>query len=53
MLNVGVSKAYINFALMYTADHILPVLPIKDLRNEYGEKITPYKLATGKITSIS
>ena len=45
-------EAYIHFTLIYTADHILPVLPIKDLINEYGKPTTPYKLATGVKPSI-
>ena len=35
------------------ADHIFPVLLIKDLINEDGEPTTPFKLATGTKTSIS
>ena len=38
---------------MYTAYHILPVLPIKDLINEDGDTTTPFKLATGTKPSIS
>ena len=38
---------------MYTAEHILPVIPIKDLINEYGKPNTPFKLATGTKLSIS
>ena len=38
---------------MYTTDHILPVLPIKDFINEDGDPTTPYKLATGTKTSVS
>ena len=37
MVRARFSEAYINFALMYTEYHILPVLPIKDLINDYGE----------------
>ena len=33
MVHARVSEAYINFALMYTADHIFMVLPIKYLIN--------------------
>ena len=44
---------YINFALMYTTDHIFPVLPIKDLIDEDGDPNTPYKLATGTKPSVS
>ena len=39
--------------LMYAADHIFPVLPIKDLINEDSEPNTSFKLATGTKTSIS
>ena len=52
MLHLRVLVTYIHFALMYTADHIFPVLPIKDLINKYGEPITPFKLATGMKPSI-
>ena len=33
MVHTRVLEAYIHFALMYTTDHILPVLPIKDMIN--------------------
>ena len=46
-------EAYIHFVLMYTADHIFPVLPIKDLINEDGELTTPFKVAKGTKPSIS
>ena len=46
-------EAYINFLLMYTTDHIFPVLPIKDMINEYGDLTTPYKLARGTKHSVS
>ena len=29
MVHARVSEAYVHFVLMYTADHIFPVLPIK------------------------
>ena len=38
---------------MYTADHIFPVLLIKDLINEDGDPTTPRKLATGTKPSVS
>ena len=38
---------------MYTTDHILPVLPIKDLINKDVDPTTPYKLATGTKASVS
>ena len=46
MVHARVSEAYIYFALMYTIDNIFPVLPIKDLINEYGNMTSPFKLAT-------
>ena len=39
--------------LMYTIDHIFPVLPIKDLINEDGNPTTPHKLAKGTKPSVS
>ena len=53
MVYAIVSEAYIYFTLMYTTYHIFPVLPIKDLINEYGEPTMPYKLTTGMKPSIS
>ena len=53
MVHARVLEAYIHFALMYTADHILPVLPIKDLINKYGEPTTSFKLETSKKPSVS
>ena len=38
---------------MYTADHIFPVLPIKDLINKDGDPTKPFKLATGTKPSVS
>ena len=38
---------------MYTTDHILPVLSIKDLINEDGNTTTTFKLATGMKPSVS
>ena len=46
MVHARFSEAYINFVLMYTPDHIFPVLPIKYMINKYGDPTTPYKLAT-------
>ena len=37
MVHARVSEAYIHFALMYTTDHIFPVLLIKDMINEDGD----------------
>ena len=43
----------IHFALMYTTDHIFPVLTIIDMINEDGSPTTPYKLETGAKPSVS
>ena len=53
LLHPRVSEAYIHFALMYTTDHIFPVLPIKYMINKDGDPTTPYKLATGTKPSVS
>ena len=53
MVHARVPEIYIHFALIYTTDHIFPVLPIKDLINEDGNQTTQYKLATGKKPSVS
>ena len=53
MVHARVPENYIHFALMYTTDHIFPVLPIKDLINEDGDPTTPYKLATDTKPSVS
>ena len=53
MLHARFSEAYIHFALMYTTDHIFPVLPLKDMKNEYGNPTTQFKLATGTKPSVS
>ena len=34
MVHARVPEVYVHFALMYTTDHIFPVLPIQDLINE-------------------
>ena len=47
MVHARVSDEYIHFALMYMTDHIFPILPIKQLVNQNGERTTPQKLATG------
>ena len=46
MVHARFPEVYVHFALMYTTDHIFPVLPIKDLINEDGDRTTPHKLAT-------
>ena len=53
MVHARILEAYIHFALMYTADHIFLVIPIKDLINKDGEPTTPFKLVTGTKPSIS
>ena len=53
MVHAQVSDKYIHFLLMYTTDHIFPVLPIKHLVNQDGEPTTPQKLATGTKPSVS
>ena len=53
MVHEQVLEANITFALMYTVDHILPVLPVKDMINQNGKKTMPLKLATGKNFPIS
>ena len=47
MVHARVTEVYAHFALMYTTNHIFPVLPIKDLINEDGDPTTPHKLETG------
>ena len=46
-------EAYIHFVIMYTADHVFTVLPIKDVINKDGDQSTSSKLATGMKPSIS
>ena len=53
MLHKRVLEACIHFVLMYTADHIFLILPIKYLINEDGNITRPFKLATGTKPSIS
>ena len=53
MVHDRVPEVSVHFALMYTTDHIFPVLPIKHLINEDGDPTTPYKLATGTKPSVS
>ena len=52
MVHARVLEAYINFALMYTTDHIFSVIPIKDLINEDDDQTTPFKLTTGTKPSV-
>ena len=53
MVHARVPEVYVHFALMYTTDHIFPVLTIKDLINEDGDPTTPHKLTTGTKPSVS
>ena len=53
MVHARVPEVYVHFTLMYTTDHIFPVIPIKDLINEDGDLTTPHKLATGTNPSVS
>ena len=53
MVHARVPEVYVHFALMYTTDHIFPVLTIKDLINEDGDPTMPHKLATGTKPSVS
>ena len=53
MVHARVLEAYIYFALMYTTDHIFPVIPIKDMINKDSELTTPFKLATSNKPSAS
>ena len=53
MVHAIVPEVYVHFALMYTTDHIVLVLPIKYLINEDGDPTTPHKLTTGKKPSVS
>ena len=53
IVHARVPEIFVHFSLMYTTDHIFPVLPIKDLINKDGDPTTPYKLATGTKPSVS
>ena len=53
MVHAQVLEAYIHFTLMYTADHIFPLLPNKDLINEDGQLTMKFKFVTGRKPSIS
>ena len=44
MVHVRVLEEYIHFELMYTIDHIFPVVPNKYLINKDGNPTTPHKL---------
>ena len=53
MIHARVPEVYVHFALMYTTDHIFPVLPIKYLIKEDGDPTTPHKLSTSIKPSVS
>ena len=53
MVHARVTEVYVHFTLMYTTDHIFPVLPTKYLINEDGDPTTPHKLTTGTKPSVS
>ena len=48
MVHARVLEAYINLELMYTVDHIFPVLTIKEMTNKDEYPTTPFKMETGK-----
>ena len=53
MVHARVPEVYVHFELMYTTDHIFPVLLIKDLINRDDNPTTPHKLATRTKPSVS
>ena len=53
MVHARVPEVYVHFALMYTTDHIFPVLPTKNLINEDSDPTTSHKLAKGTKPSVS
>ena len=53
MVHAGVPEVFFYFALMYTTDHISPVLPIKDIINDDDDPRTPHKLTIGTKTEVS
>ena len=52
MVYARLSEAYVHFALLYTTDHIFPLLPIKDLINNDVDPTTPHKLTIGTKPSV-
>ena len=52
MVHARVPEVYVHFSLMYTTDHIFPLLPIKYLKNEDGDPTTPHQLALGRKPSV-
>ena len=53
MVHARVPEIYVHFSLIYTTDHIFPVLPIKDIIDEDGDPTTSHKLATGMKPLVS
>ena len=53
MIHARVLEVYIQFYLMYTTDHIFPVLQIKYVIYEYSDTTTSFKLAIGTKPSVS
>ena len=53
MVHARVPEVNVHLALMYTTDHIFPVLPIKDLINKYGDLTMAHKLAICTKSSVS
>ena len=53
MVHTIVSEDFINFTLIYTADHVFPVLPTKDLIDNGGKPTMTFKLLTGTKNSKS
>ena len=53
MVHARVPEVYVHFALMYTTDHIILVLPIKYYINKEGDPTKPHKLATGSKRTLS
>ena len=53
MVHARVPEVYVHFVLMYTADHIFPVLLIKYFINKDGDTTTTHKLATGTKLYVS
>ena len=52
-MHVRVSGEYIHLSLIFTTDHVFPILTIKHLLSHYGEPTMPHKLATVTKPSVS
>ena len=53
MVHGRVSYKYVHFELLYKINHILPVIPTKNLVNKDVEPTTPQKISTGTKPSVS